>query len=278
MGNAIFIVWRESVEAMLVIGILYTWLSNREQTQAGLRFLWGGVIAGMGLALLLAIIMLKVQSELAGQALEYFQVTMILVASALITQMIFWMRKHGRMLKRELETNLEQALERTNWWGVSILAMIAVGREGAETVIFLYGNYLSRSGEAQVQLYAGIAAGFGLALLTFWILARSSRYFSWKSFFRFSELILLFLAAALLMDSVGRMIGLGWLPPLLNPVWDSSWLLDDSTRLGGLVASLTGYRAYPALLEILVYISYWLLVLTLLKRTGRTSRIQVTPT
>lgn len=264
MGNIIFIVWRESIEAMLVIGILYAWLSSREQARAGLHFLWGGVVAGLALAGLLAVVMLKVQSELAGEAMDYFQIGMMLLASALITQMVFWMRRHGRTLKRELESGMERALTRANWWGMSLLAAIAVGREGAETVIFLYGMGMAEGGGS---FYGGAALGFAAALFSFWLLSRGSRFFSWRAFFRFSEVVLLLLAAALLVDGVDRMVGMGWLPPLLDPVWDSSALLDDSTRIGGLIAALTGYRSQPALLVLLVYLAYWAAVFFFLRRS-----------
>ncbi len=267
MSNAIFIVWRESVEALLVIGILQVWLNNREQARTGLRFLWGGVAAGVGLALFLAFIMLRVQTELAGTALEYFQIGMMLVASMLIIQMVFWMRRHGRTLKRKLEAGMEQASLRANWWAVAALAALAVGREGAETVIFLYGFGMARTGLAQLQFFAATAAGLGLALCTYWLLSRGGRFFSWRTFFSCSEIVLLFLAAALLVDGVDRMIGLGWLPPLVDPVWDTSALLDDSSVAGSLVASLTGYRAHPALLVLLVYLAYWLLITLFLRHS-----------
>jgi len=271
MGNTIFIVWRESVEAMLVIGILYAWLVNHADARAGLHFLWSGVAAGIGMALLLAVFMLKAQSEMAGAALDYFQIAMMLIASALITQMVFWMRKHGRFLKRNMEVGMERALERGNWWGMAVVAAIAVGREGAEMVIFLYGSAQAAHGMAQFRFYAACAAGLGLALLTFWLLSRGGRYFSWKVFFRFSEVVLLFLAAALLVDGVDRMIGLGLLPPLVDPVWDTSWLIDDSSTAGNLVAALTGYRARPALLALLAYGIYWALVLILMRTTRQPS-------
>src|SRR5258705_495282 len=106
MGNALFIVWRESAEAMLVVGILYAWLKRRPDAAVGLRYLWGGVAAGVGLALALAIVMLGVASGLSDDALEYFQVAMMLIAAGLIVQMVFWMRRHGRTFKKELEAGM----------------------------------------------------------------------------------------------------------------------------------------------------------------------------
>ncbi len=269
MGNTVFIVWRESVEAMLVIGILYAWLSSRDEVRAGLRFLWGGVLAGLGLAALLALVMLKVQDELAGETMEYFQIGMMLLAAGLITQMVFWMRRHGRTLKRDLEAGMDRALERANWWGMATLAALAVGREGAETVIFLYGMGMAQGGAGQLAFWGSAALGFGAALLSFWLLSRGGRFFSWRVFFRFSEVVLLLLAAALLVEGVDRMIGMGWLPPLVDPLWDTSALLDDSTRIGGLIAALTGYRTQPALLVVLVYAAYWAMVFLALRRPSQ---------
>ena len=72
MVSAFFIVWRESIEAMLVVGILHAWLRQHEDGARGRRWLWGGVAAGARLALLLAAVMLGVLSRLNGAALEYF--------------------------------------------------------------------------------------------------------------------------------------------------------------------------------------------------------------
>ena len=91
------------------------------------------------LAVLLALGMLGLMQVLAGEALDYFQFGMMLAAAALITQMVFWMRRHGRSLQSELHRGLERAVGRGNWWGVLLVVALAVGRESAETVVFLYG-------------------------------------------------------------------------------------------------------------------------------------------
>lgn len=261
MGNTLFIVWRESVEGILVVGILYAWLKAHPQGASGMRYLWGGVAAGIALAGLLALAMTGVYSSLDGDALDYFQLGMMLAATALITQMVFWMRKHGRTLKKELEAGLERAAGEANWMGVAVIAMLAVGRESAETVIFLYGTGMEQHGMAFAQFLGAAALGFALAFATFWLLANGGRYISWRNFFRVSETLLLLLAAGMLVGGVERMIGFGWLPALADPVWDSTFLLDDRASVGNLVATLTGYRAHPALTLVLAYAAYWALVI-----------------
>jgi len=261
VGNTLFIVWRESVEGILVVGILYAWLQANPDGARGLRYLWGGVAAGLALAGLLALAVMGVYRSLSGDALDYFQLGMMLVAAGLITQMVFWMRKHGRALKKELETGLARAADEANWMGVAIIAMLAVGREGAETVIFLYGTGAEQRGLAFAQFLGAALLGFALALLTFWLLVRGGRFMSWKNFFHISETLLLLLAAGLLVGGVERMIGYDWIPALADPVWDTSFLLDDTTAAGNLIAAITGYRAHPALTLVLVYAAYWALVL-----------------
>src|SRR5512137_1143341 len=168
MGNALFIVWRESTEAMLVVGILYAWLKRQPDARTGLRFLWGGVAAGIGLALALAAVMLGLATLLTGDALDYFQVAMMLVAAGLIVQMVLWMRHHGRTMKRQLESEMQSALATANWWGMLVVVMLAVGRESAEAVVFLYG--LGMQPESTGRLLAVIALGMALAYATFALL------------------------------------------------------------------------------------------------------------
>ena len=245
MGNALFIVWRESAEAMLVVGILYAWLKQRPDAATGMRFLWGGVAAGAGLALVLALIMLGIASSLSGNALDYFQVAIMLVAAALIVQMVFWMRRHGRTFKKDLEANMADNVRKANWWGLLIVVALAVGRESAEAVVFLYGLGAEKNGIANLPIV--LVLGIGAAFATFWLLQQGTRWLSWRVFFRVSETLLLLLAGALIVSGVEKLIALDVLPDIVDPVWNTTRLLDDSGRFGGLIASFTGYRSRPAL-------------------------------
>ena len=260
MGNALFIVWRESVEAILVISILYAWIGARGDGRIGVRHLWAGVGGGLVLAGVLALAMLGLSSQLAGDALELFQAAIVILAAGLITHMVLWMRAHGRHIKRELEAGLTRAAENAGGLSVALLAAIAVGREGAETVLFLYGLGLEQSGAALNGMLAGAGLGFVLALLTAWLIQRGAHWLPQRVFFRASELVLLLLAAGLLVAGVERLINLEWLPPLLEPVWDSSALLDDGGTLGGIASAFAGYRSQPSLMALCAWGGYWLLV------------------
>jgi len=263
MGNALFIVWRESAEALLVVGIVYAWLVRQPDARTGMRYLWVGVAAGLALAIVLALAMLGIAHFLSGDALDVFGVVTMLVAAALIVQMVFWMRRHGRTMKRDLESRLGEEAERANWWGMLVVVALAIARETSETVVFLYGVGLAQMSAAEFA--AVLAGGLALAWLTFWLLQQGGRILSWRVFFRASEIMLLLLAGALLVSGIEKLIAQDLLPPIVDQVWNTTAFLDDSTRFGGFVAAFTGYRSQPSLLPLLPLAAYWIAMVLLLR-------------
>ncbi|WP_028222207.1 FTR1 family iron permease [Paraburkholderia oxyphila] len=275
MGQVLFIVWRESVEALLVVGILYAWLKNGDaDARRGLPYLWAGVGAGVLAAVALGAALVGFTEVLSGDAQDYFQTGMVLVACVLIVQMVLWMKQHGRTLKREMEQSLEQTTRDANWWGITVLVALAIAREGSETVIFLYGLGFGQSGHVDASQYLAVLLGLGLAFLTFYLLQLGGKVFSWRHFFRVTEIMLLFLGAGLFQTGVDKLIDKEVLPTLVDQVWNSSALLDDSSTFGSLVATLTGYRAHPALMNLIAYAAYWLVVWWLARRvSGRAAAV-----
>lgn len=260
MGNALFIVWRETVEALLVVGILHAWLKAREE-RTGQQWLWAGTAGGLILSALLAWGLLALQSVMEGETLEYVQAVLVLIASVLILHMVLWMRRHGRTLKRELEVGLGRA---ANGFAIALLAMITIGREGAETVIFLYGLGMA---DNLAALAVAVAGGVVSATFTVWLLNRGAVRIGWKAFFSVSGLLLLLLGGQLLVTGVEQLAGFGVLPTGPDPLWDSSDWLDDHTGLGGLLATFAGYRAQPAGLTVAMLACYWAFAVLGLRRT-----------
>jgi high-affinity iron transporter len=268
MGQVLFVVWRESVEALLVVGILYAWLKNGDASaRKGLPYLWAGVALGLLAAVALGAAIVGVTEMLSGDAQEYFQAGMVLVACVLIVQMVLWMKHHGRTLKRDMEASLQASTQAANWWGITLLVALAIAREGSETVVFLYGLGFGQGGHVAPSQILAVAIGFALALLTFYILQLGGRIFSWRAFFRVTEIMLLFLAAGLFQTGVDTLIGHEILPAGIDQLWDTSRLLDDSQPFGSLVAALTGYRAHPALTNLIAYVLYWVVIAFLLRRS-----------
>ncbi|MBI3140589.1 MAG: FTR1 family protein [Rhodocyclales bacterium] len=251
---------------MLVIGVLLAWIARQPDPARLTRGLWGGVGAGITLALGLGYATFAAQSQLEGEALETFQLAMVLFAAALITQMVLWMHRHGRAMKRQLE---DQAGRAAGALGIGAITALAVAREGAETVVFLYGLGLEAGGAQLLGLLGFAAAGFLAAAATAWLVARGARFLSYRTVFRASEVLLLLIAGSLLAAGTDRMIGMDLLPPLVDPVWDSSSVLEDAQGAGRLMADFLGYRARPSATLLIAYAAYWAFVLWRLARLER---------
>ena len=270
MGNALIVVWRESLEALLVIGVLLSWIGRQPAPAPLQRGLWSGVAAGIALAGLLGYAAYTVHDEFAGAALERFQLAMVLVAAVLILQMVLWMHAHGRHMKRELEQQAERAAARTGAaLGLAAITALAVAREGGETVIFLYGLGMEGEGGAGAPLFAGAVGGLALAVLTSWAVARGARFLNLRTLFRVSEILLLLIATSLLAAGIDRMIGMDWLPPLADPLWSTAAVLPDAHGIGRFLADFFGYRARPAATLVLAVTAFWSYALWRMRRIDR---------
>ncbi|MDR6959900.1 high-affinity iron transporter [Pseudomonas brassicacearum] len=268
MTQSMFIVWRESVEALLVIGILQAWASRQPQASQLLRYIWSGALLGLLLSGVLAGLILLAGEAMSGSANEWFQASLALIASLLIVQMVGWMHRNAGTLKQDLSRQADRRLDRQGGLGLMVLALLAVSREGSETVVFLYGAGARLQGPALGLFAVGAIAGLVLALLTVSLLHGSRRFISWPRFFAISEAILLLLGAALLVSGIervgGQLLAMDWPEPVYRGIgdalWNSSAMLDDGHGLGGFLADFAGYRASPSALTLLVWIGYWLTV------------------
>lgn len=261
MLNALFVVWRESFEAVLIVGILYAYLNKQTDASiknSGLKAMWLGIFGGILLSVALAMGINFAESELQGLALEYFQLGMLIVACLLMTHMCLWMKIHGRQMKSELESGLSQALTSSKKFEIAILSMLAVAREGSETVIFLYGMTFEAAEKQMMSslvLYSGL--GFLLALVTWYVFNRGLRFFSQKVFFNVTTAFLLITASSLILNVTRKLIQSDFLPTIKDVVWDTSFLLDERTSVGQFVSALTGYQSTPALMTVIVFFAYW---------------------
>lgn len=259
MTNALLVVWRESLEAWLIVAMLATWLTAGGEGQRGRIALAGGVFVGIALAGALGWALLDIRDDLTGDALETFQIGALIAAAGMITHMVLWLRHHARDMKTRLQAGLAKAQRRGGLFGVALVAALAVAREGAETVVFLCGL---AQGIDLGSMALGAGAGFIAAAATAWLAHRSLARLDIGTVLRLSSLALLVIASAMTVAACDRLIGAGWLPPLIDPLWDSAWLLDDAGAVGKLLADFAGYRARPALTTLAVWSLYWLAVIT----------------
>jgi len=261
MEAPLVIVWRESVEALLVIGILYAWL-RRENLEHYVSRLWVGTGLGIVLAAILATLFWVAGNWVSGPSGDWFFTFMMTFAALLILQMVVWMHRNGGSLKRRIEEDAAASLTKWNGWGIAILAMIAVAREGSETVVFLSGVGAQQQGSSLSLFILGGIIGFVFALITFWLLQKFASIISWKQFFLISEFVLLLIGGGLLVtafDKAAVQIEAYDLPNWMfdfidTPIWDTSWLIPDQSNLTG----LTGYHAQPSLLQVCILALYWI--------------------
>jgi high-affinity iron transporter len=266
MLNALIVVWRESLEAMLVIGVLLAWIGRQPDPAALRRGVWLGVAAGLGLAVALGVATFLAQSQFAGQSLEVFQLGMVLFAAALIVQMVLWMHRHGRQMTQQLQARAQRSRGAS---GVAAITALAVAREGAETVVFTWGLGLQAGGAQLAGLLAAATTGLVLAGVTAWLVARGAKYLNYRTLFRVSEILLLLVAGAMLANGIDRMIALDWLPLIVDTVWDTSGLVDDAGGVGRLLAGFVGYRARPSGVLLLAVGLYWAFAVWRLTRGSR---------
>ncbi|MBS0349986.1 MAG: FTR1 family protein [Proteobacteria bacterium] len=265
-SEILFIVWRESVEALLVVGVIYSWLAQSKTKQgSGFLFLGLGIVCGLLCAILLSFMLITASHILSPTAATLFQAGMTLIAAGMIVYMVKWMRRNGKVLK----SNMYQSLDKnssTRYRNIAIftVASVAIAREASEASIFIYALGFSHSGDCSVTMIGILALGVLLAIATIFLLQLGNKIFSWRFFFKITEILLLLLGGGLVLSCIDQLILSGYLPALYNRFWDTSFLISNQSVISPLLTSFVGYRPAPSLMDILVYCSYWIVVYFLL--------------
>jgi high-affinity iron transporter len=260
MVNAFIIVWRESLEALLIIGVLQAWIAQQSGAAALRRSLWLGVAAGVALAVALGVATLSVGALLDGIAFDLFHSAMALGAAALIVHMLWWMRRHAASLRGALQA---RAQDTSGAWGLAGVATLAVAREGSETVLFLMGA--GGAGPGSLPVLGAAGAGLATAVLTTGLISRGSRRLDARTVFRVAEALLLLVASAMLAQAVERLIAIDWLFTGPDPLWDLSAWLPDAQGPGRLLADFAGYRARPSATQLAAALLFWSTALAALR-------------
>lgn len=265
------VVWRESLEATLVVVILLAYL--RRIGQAGkYRYIYLGVIAALAACVVFARVSAYLEGLFEGAGEEIFQASIIVLAVVVVTTMVIWMHRQAGTLRASLEGQAALAIEHGQVLSLALLAALAVFREGCETVLFLWGLAMSSGALTGEMLGAG-AAGAAAAVAMGYLLFLGAARINLKMFFEVTAAALLIIAAGMLAEAANKLIGVGMLPPIVGQVWNSAWLLDERGPLGSIAAMLFGYRSRPSLMEVAVYIMYFPPVLFLMWHTSNSKRV-----
>jgi high-affinity iron transporter len=254
MGAAFVIVLREGFEAALLLGIVYAYLTRIGHPESR-HYVTAGAALALGASILMGIGVSVASGPLADLGPDIIAIGVIFLAVVLLTWHGWWMGQHAQEMRGEVQRRIDEAHCRQRLWVVGLIAFTGVFREGAETVLFLWGLLTQLENTSGWLALVGGAAGLITAGILGWLVFQGGRRLSIQRFFAATSVLLLFLAGGLFSAGVGRLQGFGILPGG-DPVWDTSWLLDDHGALGGLLAGLVGYRARPTALEIAAYALY----------------------
>ena len=272
MGATFVITLREAFEAALLLGIVYVYLDK-----IGARGHFHYVTLGGALGALASVLMGVAVSVLSGPLLDLgpdlIGAAVVFVAVVVLTWHGRWMRQHARAITGDVLRRIDHARGDHRLWVVGTIAFIGVFREGAETVLFLWGLVT----QTEITGWGGLAGGvLGVATASAlgWAIFRGGRYVSLPRFFAVTTVLLLLVAAGLFSTGVGKLESLGFLPASPT-LWDTSHVLSDRSGVGGFLAGLAGYRARPSLLEMIAYGAYLLVAGYLVfgvSATGRPAR------
>jgi len=199
---------REGFEASLIVGILLAFL-DRTGRRDGIAAVWAGTAVALALSAAVAAGLFAVGAELQGTAEVAFEGSAMLLAAALLTWMIFWMRRQSRGLKRELEAQVEHALAAGSAFGLGLVAFVSVLREGVETALFLYGTV---SGTNALVASTSAAVGLAAAVLLGYLFFRGSARLDLRRFFGVTGVLLLVFAGYLLARGLHELAEGGILP------------------------------------------------------------------
>ncbi len=248
---------REGIEAALIVGIILGYLRK-----VGAFHLQRPVYYGVGLGILASVAVAGVFAFLAlefeGTTEQLFEGTTMFIAAAMLTTMILWMHKNSKQYSAGLKEKVQGALTNEQSYGLAALAFVSVFREGVETVLFLGSASFSSTG---LQIIVGGGIGLASALLFGVAMMKYSVKLNLRTFFNVTGLLLVVFAAGLVAHGIHEFEEVGMIPPVIEHVWDVNWIVDDHSDFGRLLTALFGYNGNPSLVEVVGYLSYWLLTI-----------------
>jgi len=264
------IVFREVLEAAILIGIL---AAATRAVPRRTRWLLGGIAAGMVGAALVAVSTDRIAMAFSGVGQEIYNAAVLGTAVVMLAWHNLWMSSHGAVLAAEARGVGQQIRDGRRECSVLLLVVgLAVLREGAETVLFLYG--IATSAESGTR---GMLAG-GLAGLTAGVIAGIALYtgllrIPLRYLFKATSILVLFIAAGMASQATRFLIQADLLPSLAAPLWDTSGLLSQSSVLGVLMHGFIGYDARPAGMQIVVYLLVLVSIGWAMKLAGRPKKV-----
>jgi len=265
---------REGLEAAMIVGIVAAFLVRQGRRDA-LRQVWVGVTLAVALCLGVGILLDVLERSLPQRQQEGLETVIGLVAVALVTFMILWMRRHARTLRSGLEASASGALRQGSTRALILMAFLAVFREGFETAVFLLATF--QGSVHRPTAVGGAVLGIAVASLLGYGLYKGGTRINLKRFFTVTSLVLVVVAAGLLMTAAHTAHEAGWVNVAQTVVADLSWLVRPGTPWSSIVTGVLGIQPRPTAIEITVWVVYLAVMLAVVLRQPKAPRQPAVP-
>jgi high-affinity iron transporter len=244
------IVFREVLEAALIVGIVLAAARGvpRRGWWVGL-----GVLGGVLAAAVVAGFANSLSALADGMGQELFNATILFAAVIMLGWHNVWMSRHGREMAAEM-TSVGQAIVAgiRPLYALAFVVGIAVLREGAEVVLFLYGIAVTGNDGTLTLLFGGVV-GLGIGVAVGTALYAGLLRIPAKHLFHATSVLILLLAAGMAAQGADFLAQAGYLPALGERLWDTSWVLTEKSIPGRVLHTLIGYVDRPAGIQLVFY-------------------------
>ncbi|RQO76383.1 iron transporter [Aquitalea sp. FJL05] len=259
------IMLREGMEAALIVGIIASYLRQSGQ-QRWMPAVWLGVVLACLLSLAVGCALELTQQEFPQKQQELFEAVVALIAVAILTSMVFWMKQAARSIKGQLHESMAAVFSRGRGQAYALVGMafFAVAREGLESVFFLLAAFQQQAENplawlaALLGLVVAAAIGYGIY--------QGGVRIDLRRFFRLTGLFIIFVAAGLLAGAIKALHEAGLWNQLQTVVFDLSHVLPIDTPLGVILAGMFGYNDTPTISEVLAWLLFLIPALFLFMR------------
>ncbi|OAN18560.1 hypothetical protein A3K86_06645 [Photobacterium jeanii] len=257
MLASFLITLREGLEAFLLVGIALSYLAKLNARQYN-KFIYVGVFIGLILSLAIAVVFQVVVDQFSNELYRnYLMAGILMFATVVLTYMAIWMQNQAKNQVSQMQQDVSQMVSSGNLFGLVFLSLLAVLREGFETILFFSALMYSNYGEFSTQdALIGAIAGLAVSLFIVWLMLRTTRNVPLRAFFRWTSLLIIIIAAGLLSSAVNMLQAAHVLPIVHAQLFDISHILDDRGVFGTFLRALFGYNSSPGLLQLVVWASY----------------------
>jgi high-affinity iron transporter len=261
---------REGLEASLVVTILVAYLVRSDRRHL-LPRIWGGVALAVLVSLGFGALLTFGPRGLTFEAQEAIGGSLSIVAVGFVTWMIFWMARAARGIAGELRGRIDAAAE-GSVWSLALVAMLAVGREGLETALFLWAATEAGTRDADTATWEpllGAGLGLGTAVVLGYLLYRGAIRINLTKFFTWTGAFLIVVAAGVLSYGVHDLQEAGILPGLGSVAFDVSGTIDPTSWYGTVLKGVFNFSPVTTRLEALAWVLYAVPTMTLFLRAVR---------